>query len=271
MTAVLEPDQTAALWNEHVHVYAEVFEPFSMALAEPAMTWVGRVKGRRILDVGAGPGGAALRLACDGAAMTVVDASEQMVRHCEARFASERLPLATHVMDAHSLAFTDAAFDAALSIFGVILVPEPVRALSEMRRVVIPGGPVAIVTWTEPHRYELVGEIRAAIAEACPRRPTPPPPAQLRFKDKDEFRSLFVAAGLANPEIVTNEAVLTAESTAWLMTRLGFAPGMSAMLSSLGEHRGAVMQVLQERLRLRFAAGPVRLSGIAMIGLARVS
>ena len=46
---------------------------------------------------------------------------------------------ALDAMDGEALDFPAASFDAALSVFGVILFPDAARGLAEMRRVVRPG------------------------------------------------------------------------------------------------------------------------------------
>ena len=63
-----------------------------------------------------------------------------------------------------ALDVADRSFDAAMSIFGVILFPDPVGGMREIGRVLQPGGRVAVVTWTEPQRYELAARLRPAIA-----------------------------------------------------------------------------------------------------------
>ncbi len=49
-------------------------------------------------------------------------------------------------MDAGNLAFADAAFDAAMAMFVITVVPDPARVLAEMSRVVRPGGRVILVS-----------------------------------------------------------------------------------------------------------------------------
>ena len=53
-------------------------------------------------------------------------------------------------MDAETLGLPDAGFDAVLCALGLMYVPDPEQALREMRRVLRPGGRVAIAMWSEP-------------------------------------------------------------------------------------------------------------------------
>ena len=55
-------------------------------------------------------------------------------------------------MDAESLDLGDAAFDVALCALGLMYVPDPARAVREMRRVVRPGGRIGLAVWGERSR-----------------------------------------------------------------------------------------------------------------------
>jgi ubiquinone/menaquinone biosynthesis C-methylase UbiE len=55
-------------------------------------------------------------------------------------------------MGAEELQLADNSFDAALNALGLMYVPEPVRALSEMRRVLRPGGRAVAAVWGQRDR-----------------------------------------------------------------------------------------------------------------------
>lgn len=172
-------------------------------------------------------------------------------------------------MDAQALALDDGSFDAALSIFGIILCPDPVRALKEAARLVRPGGKIAIVTWTEPQNYELITRLLAAIAAVRGPQPSlPGTPAQLRFSDDAAFRTLFGSASLEVDGITRIEAALEAPSALWLSERLDFAPGIAALLAAQGEDRAAVLARFVTDLERDQGQGPVALRAIAFLGVA---
>ncbi len=251
-------------------LYETVFEPFSLKFAQAAIAALGDVCKRRVIDVAAGAGGAALELARRGASVTAVDASAGMVARIAERARVDRLDVDARVMDGVNLAFPAAHFDAGLSVFGIILFEDAVGGLRELARTVKPGGRIAIVTWTEPHRFELaMGLRRSAEAVAGPLPPSSLP-AQLRFIEGEQFRALFHAAGLPDAEIVAHSSTLNAPSADWLIERLAFAPGMGAMLAGLGDQRPAVLEHYREHLNARFGGGPVVLEGVAAIAAATV-
>ena len=263
----LQPDQQAQLWDRHVSLYESVFEPVTLGLARKAIDALGFRPGARIIDSGAGAGGAALELARQGARVTAIDASAGMVARIMERAADEGLPLEALVMDGQHLACADASFDAALSVFGVILFPDAEAGLAELRRVIGPGGRVALITWTEPQAYELAAELRAAAVSVLGELPAGELPAQLRFTGRDRFQALFEAAGLCGIEIITATASLAAPSAQWLVERVAFAPGMAAMLASFAERAPEVLEAFRGRLEMRFGKGPVALQAKAFIGV----
>jgi ubiquinone/menaquinone biosynthesis C-methylase UbiE len=265
-----QPDQEPLRWDDHVGVYEAVFEPFTLQFAHAAIATLRLAAGRSVLDVGAGCGGAALVLAEQGLRVTAIDASARMVERISTRAAERGHAIAARVMDGRALDLDDASFDAALSVLGIVLFPDAERAMSEMRRVVRPGGRVAVVTWTQPHNYELAAELRTAVQAIWPEQPPAPLPAQLRYREEGDFRALFRAAGLAEPLIETVTARLLAPSARWLSERIAFAPGMAAMMTGLGDRAPAVLDRFVDNLETRLGRGPIGLCGVAFIGTAQV-
>jgi SAM-dependent methyltransferase len=271
LAAELQPDQQAARWDDHVDVYEAVFEPLTNAFARRALDRLDLHADDRLLDVAAGSGGAALIAATKGAHVLAVDASSKMVVRLRERAA--RLPVSgrikVEVMDGMALALPDASFDAAISLFGVILFPDAGLGMREIARVLKPGGRAAIVTWTATERYELVVRLQGAIAKV--RGPQSPPaflPAQLRFREEPVFRSLLTGAGLIVQDIVRLEEQWRLPSARWLADHIAFAPGMSAMADALGADRALVLDAFVSTLEHDQGQREVALSAVAHVGLA---
>jgi ubiquinone/menaquinone biosynthesis C-methylase UbiE len=101
------------------------------------------VRGKRVLELGCGPGRAAAALASrHGALVTALDASPAMLAA-----ARERVPDGVELVEgrAESLPFDDERFDAVLANFVVHLLDRP-RAFAEAFRVLVPGGVVVVKT-----------------------------------------------------------------------------------------------------------------------------
>jgi SAM-dependent methyltransferase len=252
-------------------VYEAVFEPLTDAFAAHALDRHAQRPGARLVDVGAGSGGVALLAAARGADVLAVDASERMVARIRAR-AAERSGagrVRAETMDGTALALPDAGFDAAISVFGVILFPDAGLGMREIARVLKPGGRVAVVTWTEPERYELAARLSAAIAAV--RGAQPPPaalPAQLRFKEPAAFAALLGGAGLAVESIERVAETWRLPSARWIADRIAFAPGLAAVFGGLGQDRAPVLDAFVTALERDQGRGDIALSAVAHVGLA---
>jgi ubiquinone/menaquinone biosynthesis C-methylase UbiE len=107
--------------------------------------------GERVLDVACGTGLVSFRVAeTVGREGTVVgtDISGEMVETAQRGAALRDLANARFERaDAEALPCPDASFDAAVCALGLMYVPDPVRALCEMRRLLRPGGRAAAAVW----------------------------------------------------------------------------------------------------------------------------
>ena len=272
LAADLQPDQNPERWNDHVAVYEEVFEPLTNAFASRALDHLELMSGDRLIDVGAGAGGTALIAAARGVDVVAIDASPSMVARVVARakgVAGVAGRVRADIMDGMALGLPDGGFEAAVSVFGVILFPDADLGMREIARVLKPGGRAAIVTWTEIERYELAARLIGAIAAV--RGPQPPPtslPAQLRFREQPALRRLLAEAGLIVDAVVRVEERWRVPSARWIADRIAFAPGMAAMVGALGADRTRVLDAFIAALERDQGKGEVGLTAIAHIGVA---
>jgi len=93
------------------------------------------IAGRRILDVGTGTGRAAIALALKGAAVTGVDASEEMLTVARRRAADAHATVTFDRGDAHRLTFGDKSFDAVVCLRVLMHTPGWRESLTELCRV----------------------------------------------------------------------------------------------------------------------------------------
>lgn len=105
-------------------------------------------KGERILDLAAGTGTSSVALMRTGAHVTAADFSPKMIEVGRRRHPSLDFVEA----DATDLPFATGHFDAVTISFGLRNVQDPTTALSELFRVLKPGGRLVICEFSKPPR-----------------------------------------------------------------------------------------------------------------------
>jgi SAM-dependent methyltransferase len=101
--------------------------------------------------------------------------------------------------DAEELPFEDDSFDAVVSGFGVIHVPQPAKALAEFRRVARPGGFVAISTWQAPKPSNGFGLVFGALkSHGDLNVPLPHGPDMFQFSEIDRMKAALTEVGLVD-------------------------------------------------------------------------
>lgn len=87
-----------------------------------------------------------------GASVVGIDQSEAMLKRARQRRASHGVEVELRRMDVTQLEFTDATFDAAVATFLFCVLSEELQvpALSEMHRVVKPGGTIRLLEYVRP-------------------------------------------------------------------------------------------------------------------------
>jgi SAM-dependent methyltransferase len=137
-------------WGQRPRDWAELAEPSNHDLFTTVFAALSVEPGMRLLDIGCGSG-YALRLAGEqGARLTGLDLTPELLT-----IAAERAPEATLVeagMD--ELPFPESSFDAAVGFNAFQFADDPAGAVREAARVVRVGGQVAATTFAEPERNE---------------------------------------------------------------------------------------------------------------------
>lgn len=188
------------IWTDAVASYEVLAEPQTRQFARIALDLSGGVKlGERMLDVAAGTGALALEAAAAGARVLATDFSPGMVTRLAARLTESGFDQAgsdARVMDGQALDLPDEGFDAAFSIFGVMLFPDWERGLRELHRVVRPGGRVVMATWARAQGAGPALLFDQAWREAFPERdPLPFPTGLEALRTENRLAAAMQVAG----------------------------------------------------------------------------
>lgn len=129
-----------------------------------------RVNGEQtVLDVGTGTGVVAITARNLGARVTGLDLTPALLAQArESAAVAGHNDIVWHEGDAEALPFPDASFDTVLSQFGHMFAPRHDVAVSEMLRVLKPGGTIAFATWPGE---QLIGRMFSLNAKYVPPAP----------------------------------------------------------------------------------------------------
>jgi SAM-dependent methyltransferase len=208
-------DEAAGAWHAWAPTLRSWLGPATVRMLDLASV----APGCRVLDVAAGAGDQTLQIAervGPGGSVLATDISEEILIHAaaEARRAGYT-HVSTRAMDGENLALDDASFDAVVSRVGLIYFPDQQRALTEMRRVLVPGGRVAAIVYSTPDKngfFSVPVSIMRRHAKLGPPAPGQPGPFSLGAPGviEDAFRK----AGFRDVRAERIEAPLRLESAA---------------------------------------------------------
>jgi SAM-dependent methyltransferase len=162
--------------------------------------------GHRVLDLAAGPGETgflAAELIKPGGTLVSSDQSEAMLEVARARAAELGLDnVEFKPIDAEWIDAELASFDGVLCRWGYMLMADPGAALRETRRVLRPGGRVALSVWDRPdlNPWAIMTPIELVERGAMP-PPDPEAPGMFALADRDKLAGMLADAGFSEIEI----------------------------------------------------------------------
>jgi ubiquinone/menaquinone biosynthesis C-methylase UbiE len=200
------PLATPAPWNLISSAYdADLRAQFERYSAD-ALRLARVAPGQTVADVATGPGTLALLAAGMGARVHALDFAEDMVALTRARIARDAAEGIDVVLgDGMALPWSDASFDAAFSMFGLMFFPDRSRGFRELGRVVRSGGRAVIATWTPLEEVPFFKEVFAKLQAELPHVPFGA--SKMPLTDPDELRDEMASAGFR--EVVVHRVVHT--------------------------------------------------------------
>lgn len=178
---------------------ARDYEAGWQAQLEPAQSlmleMVALQPGEHVIDVACGTGLVSFRIldaVGETGAIVGTDISAEMVKMARSLVAERAIRNARFErFDAEAIALEDAGFDAAVCALGLMYVPNPLKALEEMRRLLRPGGRAAAAVWGARGKCgwaEVFSIVDARVAsEVCP--------LFFQLGTKDSLARCFAQAG----------------------------------------------------------------------------
>jgi phosphatidylethanolamine/phosphatidyl-N-methylethanolamine N-methyltransferase len=142
----LDENAVVAAYARWAPIYDPIFGVITGRAIRATMKTLNALPGGKVLEVGVGTGIALPHYKREHR-VTGIDLSPDMLKIAEKRVRTKNLANvdAIREMDAANLAFPDGAFDIAVAMFVMSVVPDPARVLDEMHRVVKPGGKIVTV------------------------------------------------------------------------------------------------------------------------------
>ena len=141
--------------------------------AEEFIHRLGIPAGTIVLDVACGTGNQSIPLARSGCVVTGVDISTHLLEQARERANAEGLKIQFDEGDAEALPYADGTFEAVVSMFGAMFAPRPEVMISEVARVLRPGGQLGMANWN-PESF--TGEMFRMGSKHVPPPPGVPPP-----------------------------------------------------------------------------------------------
>ena len=215
--------------------------------------------GERVLELACGPGGvgiAAAGLVGPAGEVVLSDVAAEMTAIAAARAAAAGLGnVRTLTLDLDDLGQPDQAYDVVLCREGLMFALDPAHAVAEIRRILRPGGRVALAVWGPRARNPWLSLVFDAVsAQLGVTLPPPGVPGPFALDDPERLAGLLAGAGLADVTVTEVPTPLRdASFEAWLARTSALAGPLAKRLAALPEPARR-----QLRDRLEAAVRPYR-------------
>lgn len=257
-------------WARHQQLVREWAAPVSRWMVQ-ALALKG---GERVLELAAGLGETgmlAAQIVAPVGTVTISDQAETMLAGARERAAELGLSnLEFRVLNAEWIDAPVASFDAVLCRWGVMLMTDPGAALADVRRVLRPGGRLALAVWDEleanPWAALASQELRERGLLGASGGPGP-----FALSDRDRLGELIEDAGFELLAIETVELTRRhASFSEFWEAQLDMSPTYHDTVLSLPTQQIEEIRASLERRLLPFTApgGAVELPGRSLVALA---
>lgn len=186
----------AGAWGAYRDVMQAAGEPVSQWMVDA----IDPQPGHRVLELAAGAGDTgflAAELIEPGGTLISSDIVEEMLEQGRARAAELGIAnVEFRIVDAEWIDLPTASLDGVLARWVYMLLADPAAALRETRRVLRPGGRLALAAWADPQDNPWASAPRVALAAmGAITPPAPDAPDMFAFRDPQRIVGLLEETG----------------------------------------------------------------------------
>lgn len=262
----------ASAWG----TYADYADTRGTAVTQRMLALTEPRGGERVLELACGAGGvglAAARLVGPSGLVVLSDVAAEMTAIAAARSQATGLTnVSTAVRDIERIDEPDESYDVVLCREGLMFAFDPALAAAEMRRVLRPGGRLAIAVWGPRPSNPWLGLVFDAVAAQLG-TPMPPPglPGPFGLDDPNRLGDVLRAGGLVAVEVSELPTPLRDDSfESWWTRTSALAGPLAQRLAGMPEEaKKALRARLEEAVRPYRTVDGLEFPGLNLIGTAK--